>query len=209
MANLITTARLVLLLVVVFCGYEAPPLVQLVDTPLLIAVFVLDAVDGSVARRRGETSLFGSVYDIAADRITENVLWLQLVDLDLVPMWVAVVFLARGFMVDSIRGVVTARGIAPFDFATSRLGHFLVASRAMRGTYGGVKGTAFSWIYLMQPLPALLPASIWARCEPAFDIVTTMLIWAAVSLCLLRGAPVVAAALNHSRARAPRVPASA
>jgi CDP-diacylglycerol---glycerol-3-phosphate 3-phosphatidyltransferase len=206
MANLITSVRLLLLFLVVFLAYEAPPWLQLADMPLLVVAFVLDAFDGSVARRRNEVTLFGSVYDIAADRITENVLWLQLVDLDLVPAWVAVVFLARGFLVDSIRGVAASHGIAPFDFTTSKLGHFLVASRAMRGTYGGVKGTAFGWIYLMQPLPALLPAAVWTQCATPFHVIAMVLICASVALCLLRAAPVVMAALNHPVVRQPAAP---
>jgi CDP-diacylglycerol---glycerol-3-phosphate 3-phosphatidyltransferase len=199
MANLITSARLGLLFVAVALAYEAPPLVQLLDMPVLVVVFVLDAVDGAIARRRREVTLFGSVYDIAADRIVENVLWLQLVDLDLAPMWVAVVFMTRGFLVDSIRAVAATHGIAPFEFTASRLGHFLVASRLMRGVYAGVKGTAFGWIYLMQPLPALLPADTWAACAGPFQFIATALIWASVALCLVRGAPVIAAAMSHSR----------
>lgn len=39
-------------------------------------IFILDAVDGYVARRSHTTSVFGAVFDIAADRIIENVFWI-------------------------------------------------------------------------------------------------------------------------------------
>ena len=44
-----------------------------------------------------KVSLFGSIYDIAANRVVENVLWVVLANLDLVPVWVALVFVTRGY----------------------------------------------------------------------------------------------------------------
>jgi hypothetical protein len=66
-------------------------------------VIALDAVDGYVARRRGETSSFGSVFDIAADRVVDNVLWIVFAGVELFSVWVAGVFVARGFRVDTMR----------------------------------------------------------------------------------------------------------
>src|SRR3546814_3442538 len=56
-------------------AYWAPPRWQLLDPPLLLLIISLDGLDGWVARRRGETSVFGAVFDIAADRVVEAVLW--------------------------------------------------------------------------------------------------------------------------------------
>src|SRR5690606_14078308 len=105
---------------------------QLLDPPLLLLIISLDGLDGWVARRRGETSLFGAVFDIAADRVVEVVLWLVLADLGLVPIWVAILFVTRGVLVDSIRYARIASGGGVFDM-TSRIGRFLVAGRFMRG----------------------------------------------------------------------------
>ena len=52
-------------------------------------VIGLDGVDGYVARKRNETSVFGSIFDIAIDRVVENVLWVVLADLGLAEEQVA------------------------------------------------------------------------------------------------------------------------
>jgi CDP-diacylglycerol--glycerol-3-phosphate 3-phosphatidyltransferase len=197
MANLITTLRLALLCLLVWLGYEASPQLQLLNAPLVLLIFILDGVDGYVARRRGEASLFGSVYDIAADRIVENALWLQLADLDLVPVWVALLFIVRGILVDSIRGLGTSRGLQPFGLTASALGHFLVAGRFMRAAYGTVKAVTFGWIFLLQPWPALIP-HFWFQWAPMLNSVTALLIWLAVTLCLLRAMPVLLTVLPRT-----------
>lgn len=190
MANLITTLRLLLLFALVGMAYQAPPSWQLANAPLLLLIFALDGVDGWVARRFHETSLFGSLYDIAADRVVENVLWVVLADLELVPVWVALLFLTRGILVDAVRSVGAAQGKAPFALTKSALGQFLVAGRFMRAAYGVLKTIAFGWIFLLQPWPALHP-ELWARWTGPLTMVTGVLVYSAVALCLLRGLPVL------------------
>lgn len=190
MANLITTLRLGLVFVLIAFAYWLPPAWQLINAPLVILIFSLDGVDGYVARRRNEETLFGSVFDVAADRIVENVLWIALADLNLVPVWVAIVFITRGFLVDAIRSQGVTRGRTPFGIMQSALGRWLVSGRFMRFIYAFVKLLAFAWLFLVQPGSALLP-NFWAEWSPLLQAVTWMLVGAAVLLCLLRGLPVV------------------
>ena len=208
MANAITLFRLALLFVLVAMAYWAPPLWQLAEAPLLLIVIALDGLDGWVARRRGEASAFGAVFDVAADRVVEAVLWLVLADLGLVPIWVAILFVTRGVLVDSVRYARIAAGGGVFDMR-SRLGRFLVAGRFMRGFYGTLKAAAFGWLFLLQPWPRLGPA-LWAEWAPVLQPVTDGLVYAAVFVCLLRGVPVIAefvlAADLFGRLRAPAKP---
>lgn len=190
MANLITSGRFVLLFLLVAMAYFAPPVIQLFNPVLLIVIIALDGVDGYVARKRGETSVFGSVYDIIVDRVVENVLWVVLAELDLVPVWVAIVFITRGLMVDTIRSHAAAKGHSAFGMMRSPLGRFLVAGRFMRGFYGTVKAVAFAWILAFQPVPALWP-TFWSEWAPAVQNVTAVLVYISVAVCLLRGMPVL------------------
>lgn len=191
MANLITLARFCLLFLLVGMAYWAQPAWQLLNAPLVIVIIGLDAVDGYVARRRGEASVFGSIFDIAVDRAVENVLWIVLGHLALIPMWVAIVFVVRGAIVDTIRYAVMSGDATPFGIMRSPLGRALVASRAMRGVYGTVKAAAFAWVLWLQPMPALA-AGWWQRWGDICETVTGGLIGASVALCLIRGIPVVA-----------------
>lgn len=190
MANLITLLRFLLLFLLVGMAYQAPPAWQLVNAPLLAFIIALDGVDGWVARRRRETSIFGSIFDIAVDRVVEVVLWVVLGDLGLVPMWVAIVFVVRGTIVDSIRYGAISRGETAFGMMRSRWGKRLVSGRIMRAVYGTVKALTFGWVLLLQPLPLLLPAD-WNQWQGLLHAVTTILVGASVLLCLIRGIPVI------------------
>lgn len=190
MANLVTLARFLLLFLVVAMAYWAPPQWQLLNAPLLLVIIALDGVDGYVARKRRETSVFGSIFDIAVDRVVENVLWVVLAHLDLVPIWVALVFIVRGTIVDSIRYAAISQGETAFGMMQSPLGRLLVAGRFMRGLYGALKAVTFAWILLIQPWPSLDPAT-WAAWSELVGIITTTLVHASVVLCIMRGAPVV------------------
>jgi CDP-diacylglycerol--glycerol-3-phosphate 3-phosphatidyltransferase len=187
---MITSFRFALLFLLVAMVYAAPPGWQLLDPVLLIVIIALDGLDGYVARRRGESSLFGSAYDIAVDRVVENIMWIVLADVGLVPVWVALLFITRGVLVDSIRGQAVARGMGAFEMMRSRPGRFLVAGRFMRGLYGTVKAAAFSWILLFQPVPALWPER-WAAWSADVGVTTAVLVYASAALCVIRGLPVV------------------
>lgn len=190
MANLITLFRFVLLFPLIVMAYAAPPHWQMLDAPLLIVIVALDGVDGWVARRRNETSVFGSIFDVAIDRAVENVLWVVLADLNLVPLWVALTFIIRGTVVDSIRYAAISRGETAFGMMRSRWGRFIVAGRFMRGFYGTVKAVTFGWIFLIQPWPALFP-ELWLRVGDTASLIADFLVYVSVALCIIRGVPVI------------------
>ena len=106
--------------------YQKNPVWQLANMPLLAIIFAMDAFDGYVARKRNETSLFGAIFDITIDRVVENVLWIVLVDLDFIPVWVAIVFVTRSFLVDSVRTQAASEGQTPFGMMRSPIGQFIV-----------------------------------------------------------------------------------
>ena len=87
MANLITAARVVLLFITIgfiYLGWQqGEPVWLLVATVLTLIVFIGDAIDGVVARARGEANALGAVIDIAGDRIVENAYWIVFAHLGL------------------------------------------------------------------------------------------------------------------------------
>ena len=190
MANLITTLRIVLVLVLVGLIYQLSPAWQLFNAVLLIFIFILDGVDGYVARKWNETSTFGAAYDVAADRVVENSLWIVFTHLGYTPVWVPIVFVSRGFVVDVIRSRVRLRGQTPFSMMRGPVGRLLVAGRAMRFLYGSVKAAAFGWILLLRGGRDLWP-ELWADWSTRLNTATQVLVHAAVTLCLVRGLPVI------------------
>ena len=186
LANLITLARLPLLLILVALLFVPSQAVRLIGLMLLIVLFFLDWFDGYVARLRHEVTELGAVLDIALDRSVENILWISFMYLGLVPLWVPMVFLIRSFVVDGIRGVALSQGQSGFGMMHSPLGRFLVASRFMRALYGLAKGVIFGLLYLT-----------WALALNNPDILITLhplnqgLIFFTTALCIIRGLPVI------------------
>jgi CDP-diacylglycerol--glycerol-3-phosphate 3-phosphatidyltransferase len=205
MANCITFLRLLLLYALVALAYHPDPRWQTLNLPMLIVIFVLDGVDGYVARRRDETSLFGAIFDITIDRIVENILWVVVMDLGFIPLWVVLVFLTRSFLVDSLRAQGASRGQTPFGMMRSPAGKFLVAGRFMRIFYGAVKAAAFGFIFMTQPWPSLWP-DFYAHWIDWIQGIKNALVLTAVALCLLRGLPVLIefAAAENGPLRRPR-----
>ncbi|HLT92434.1 MAG TPA: CDP-alcohol phosphatidyltransferase family protein [Woeseiaceae bacterium] len=190
MANLITLSRLLLLIVVVAIAYQPYSWWHVVNIALLIIVFVTDGLDGYVARKRGEESVFGAMFDIASDRITELTMWIVLLDLDIVPVWVPLVFIIRGTVVDTIRAnQVTAEHDTPFSMLRTPLGKWVVAGKFMRIFYAVLKATTFCWLLLMEPLPVLLP--VFRDWMPVLDGIGAGLVYLSVLICVIRGLPVI------------------
>lgn len=191
MANLITLSRLLLLIVVIVIVYQPIGLLHLFNVLLLILVFVTDGLDGYVARRRHETSQFGAMFDIAGDRIVELSMWVVLAHVHLVPVWVPLVFVVRGTIVDAIRASqTTGRHESPFDFMSTPWGQWLVGGRFMRAFYAVVKATTFCWLLLLQPLPVLAP-DLWQQVGEVATLIGRLLVLVAVLLCVVRGLPVI------------------
>ncbi len=190
MANLITLSRLLLLIVVVAIAYQPYSWCHVVNIALLIIVFVTDGLDVYVARKRGEESVFGAMFDIASDRITELTMWIVLLDLDIVPVWVPLVFIIRGTVVDTIRAnQVTAEHDTPFSMLRTPLVKWVVAGKFMRIFYAVLKATTFCWLLLMEPLPVLLP--VFRDWMPVLDGIGAGLVYLSVLICVIRGLPVI------------------
>jgi CDP-diacylglycerol---glycerol-3-phosphate 3-phosphatidyltransferase len=194
MANLLTLIRLLLVIIIVALVEYAPPILQLLNVPLVIITMLLDVLDGIIARIRHETSLFGAVFDIAADRIIEITLWVSLIKSNLVPIWIPIIFIIRGTLVDSLRKKFSDEGKEPFSIMRTNLGQFLVVSRFMRSLYGALKLLTFSWLLFLLPAKNLWP-DLWANNYFILQLVSNVLIYSTVLLCLLRGLPVIIEAI--------------
>ncbi len=199
MANLITVARIILLFITIGIIYILTPVAVLIGLLLTIVVFASDALDGYVARRRGSANEFGAVFDIAGDRIVENVYWVVLAHLGLVPIWMPLVTIVRSFVVDGLRSMALAQGKTAFGaktMMTSRFGTWLAASRFNRAVYGIVKVLAFCWMLLILALRLAVAqggnwASFYHDWGGLIDGIGTFLIYFTVLYMLMRGAVVV------------------
>jgi phosphatidylglycerophosphate synthase len=171
---------------------------------LLMMTLTLDAVDGYVARRSGRASDVGAAFDIAADRIVENVYWIYFASAGLIIFWIPAVVIARGCLTDFLRAIAFTQGQTAFGEKTMMQtwwGRLLVGSRWSRAAYGVVKCAAFFALGLWL---ALAEAPAWramltAGLVKGLYLGAMALAIAAVALCIMRGAPVIIEGLRFFR----------
>jgi CDP-diacylglycerol---glycerol-3-phosphate 3-phosphatidyltransferase len=197
LANWITLSRFPLLLVNVLVLYFGSPTVRLVGVVLLFVGLMLDTVDGVVARHRGETSLFGSVLDIAADRTYELVLWVCFADLGMIPIAIPLIIIARTTLTDALRSIGVGQGTAPFSQHRTALGRFLVGSTIMRTGYAVTKVVTFCGLALAQAFTGFSPGTAPADAVPTMLTLLQGAAWLAVVFCVFRGLPVIIHSLRH------------
>lgn len=207
MANLITVLRLMVLFGTVALCYTRQPTAVAGVVVLVYLIIASDWLDGVVARSRDRDDAFGAIFDIAGDRVVEMTFWVVYAHLDVIPLWVPLAMLTRGFIVDALRSTGYKDGKTPFGEHTmmrSQLTRWLTGSRFMRGFYGVAKVLAFG--FLAGLYGARLPNTngfLAPYGTPLGQTVTYIFTYSAVALSLVRGVPVVVDSWDHLRGEAP------
>ncbi len=168
-ANTITLCRLLLTFVVIFLfGMHHTLNIGLIAT--IVLIFVLDGIDGYVARRRNETSKLGEVLDTLADRIIENTFWIYFTVQGAIPLWIPIVVMSRGFLSDALQRMQ--------GYPENGWRYALTRSRGSRAVSGLSKLLAFTSL-----------ASTLVFETPLLLRVSRSLALVALCVCLVRGLP--------------------
>lgn len=189
-ATFVTLFR-VLLVFVIVALFNRGVTLNAIATFLVVCIISMDALDGYIARRYGETSKQGAVFDILGDRIVENVLWIYFACVGEYSFWIPLIVITRDVIVDNIRGLALAEGKTAFGETTMQKeawAKFLVCSNWSRGLYAAAKGVCFAYVGLLITLESAYAYEAWL--EYLIPIKFT-LIYFTVTFCLLRGLPVV------------------
>lgn len=120
-ANIVTLIRI--LLIPVFVAALLSPWPNWMPEPQLwrewqpwiaslifAAISFTDAIDGHLARSRNEVTDLGKFLDPLADKILVCAALLALVELNTFPSWVALIIIAREFIVSGLRMVAASQG---------------------------------------------------------------------------------------------------
>ena len=126
MANFIKLFRILIAFIAVYLLFMGDFYGYMWAFGLTALAFILDGVDGYVARKFNESSKFGAMLDIMSDRIVENMFWIALSVLG----WVTIVFpliaLTRGFITDGIRSVGMEQAITNIILKEQNQKNYLV-----------------------------------------------------------------------------------
>lgn len=190
-ANVITVAR-------VFLGLGTVALLWLPDDTMRWTSFVLtvlviwaDGLDGYFARKLNQASKFGGILDIAGDRVVEMTYWIAFCALGWIPVFVPLLFLVRGTLVDALRSNASEKGLTAFGKNTMMqhpINKFIVASNFMRFTYAVVKAVAFCFV--------IAAHTQWGQSAGWFEPVAMALVYITCAFCVVRGVPVIIESLD-------------
>jgi CDP-diacylglycerol--glycerol-3-phosphate 3-phosphatidyltransferase len=188
MANLVSLLRTLLALLVVGLLFIPTQTVYLLCFGLTVLVIAMDALDGYVARKFNEASKLGAVIDILGDRVVEQVYWVTFLALGWLPLWVPLVVIVRGIVVDGLRSMAFEQGFTAFGQSSmqkSRLGWLLVSSNFSRTTYAVAKAAAFAFLILGHT-PGFPP-----QVNANITLVGLVCTYISVAFCVVRGLPVL------------------
>jgi CDP-diacylglycerol--glycerol-3-phosphate 3-phosphatidyltransferase len=103
--------RVVLIPGVLFFIDNFSPLRTFIASLLYLVSAAGDALDGYLARSRGQVSVLGKFLDPLVDKLTVTAVLVVMVGLGRVPAWLVVVMIARDLAVNGLRSVASAEGL--------------------------------------------------------------------------------------------------
>lgn len=188
-ANGITLFRLFLTFIVIGLFQRSNAYIDIACIVTILIIFILDSVDGIVARKQNQTSTFGAVFDIAADRIVENVFWIYFAVIDdRISFWLPIAVVTRGFLTDGVRSIALTEGKTAFEMSSAAWSRALTSSRFSRGLYGLTKMLTFIFLPATLVLNDIYPD---VHSVATFSLVSVIIAYVAVAMCIIRGIPVL------------------
>lgn len=106
-----------------FVWFNRPGERELLAITLFIFASITDGVDGWLARKRNQVTTLGMLLDPLADKLMVASAFIALVQFNpsIVPAWIAVLVIAREFLVSGLRSIASSEG---FTIEASDLGKF-------------------------------------------------------------------------------------
>lgn len=183
--NLLGLSRIAATPVVLVLALAGWPGSALAAAILFSAAALTDVADGRIARARGQVSPLGVFLDLAADKVLVAGSLVVLVELGLLPAWIAATILIREFVVQAVRQlaaasdvVIAARGLGKLKTFLTLFG-MLVLLLARDAQTGGPMAaldpsnflpTAGVWLMVLATV--ITVASGWLYLRAAWPILT-------------------------------------
>ncbi len=110
-ANLLGVARIAATPIVMALLLIGAPGTGIAAFVVFSAAAATDFLDGRIARARGEVSPLGIFMDLVADKVLVAGVLIAMVDIGLVPTWMAATILIREFVVQSVRQLAASENV--------------------------------------------------------------------------------------------------
>ena len=96
--NIISLGMIFLVVLFIYLFSRGTQTVKFLSILLIPTTFFMDWLDGYVARKYGEETSFGSFVDVVTDRFVEVTMLLYFFSISLIPIWIPLYFIIRGFI---------------------------------------------------------------------------------------------------------------
>jgi len=117
--NILTITRIFLVPVLVVVLLTRFPEKELIGLAIFLIAAATDALDGYLARKRGQITSLGTLLDPIADKLLTAAAFISLVEMDMAPAWMVTIIIGREFAVTGLRSISAQKG---FTMSASTLG---------------------------------------------------------------------------------------
>ena len=125
LASKITLVRVLLIPVVMVFLYLSGGTAGNIWLWIALAVFIVaslsDYVDGHIARKYNQITDFGKFLDPLADKLLIATALIGFVELGRMPAWMAVIIIAREFIVTGLRSIAASKGVVIAAIMTGKV----------------------------------------------------------------------------------------
>ena len=161
----LTLVRIVLVPLVIVFLISSDRVHVLIAAVIFLAASLTDWLDGLIARRTNQVTRLGTLLDPVADKLLVAAALLSLVQVDMVPAWMALAIIGREIAVTGLRGVALSMGVL---VPASKLGKLKTVTQYV----------AVTLLILEKGVPAdFVP----------FHLVTDACLWVALGVTVLSG----------------------
>lgn len=109
--NALTGFRLACIPLVVFCLQFEGRMAAFLAALFFGLASVTDFLDGFLARKYGNVTVFGKFLDPLADKILISLTMIALIPLDRIPLWIVMLIIARELAITGLRAIAVSEGI--------------------------------------------------------------------------------------------------
>jgi CDP-diacylglycerol--glycerol-3-phosphate 3-phosphatidyltransferase len=110
-ANILSLARLIATVPLVMLILAATRWSLFAAALLFVVMAITDTIDGRLARRYAWVSNVGIFLDLTADKVYTSATLIAMVAIGILPSWMAIVIIAREFIIAGLRSFAAAEGM--------------------------------------------------------------------------------------------------
>ena len=120
-ANKVTIARMILIPVFFVIMMSNIPYADIISMVIFAIAALTDGIDGHIARKYNQITDFGKFLDPLADKLLIATALIGFVELGRMPAWMAVIIIAREFIVTGLRSIAASKGVVIAAIMTGKI----------------------------------------------------------------------------------------